>query len=298
MLQCRSVKNRSHEIVEYIADKDIDVCSISETWLSSGERDSVICGSLAPDGYNLLDVPHVKGRRGSVAVIYKNAITVKKQKVTLLSSFECMEIIITAGNEVVRLAIIYRPLSSCKSGQPASVFLEEFYHYVDNHATKSKKLLVVGDFNFHFEVANNQDNKKFQDALHSLNLEQHVYEPTHSRGHILDLVITRCAELTISDLQVDAPVISDHGAVSFCLPLSKPPATSVTQTFCKLKNINIESFQNDILNSTLYTSLAGNVNDFVDQYDYVLKEILDTHASEKTKKVQPSILIPLGSVMK
>ena len=99
---------------------------------------------------------------------------------------------------------------------------------MDNHATKSGKLLVVGDFNFHFDDANNQDNNKFQDALHSLNLEQHVHKPIHSRGHILDLVITMCAELIISDLQVDAPVISDHGAVSFCLPLGKPPATSVT----------------------------------------------------------------------
>ena len=119
------------------------------------------------------------------------------------TSFECMEVITTTGNDVIRLVIVYRPPSGGKSGQPASVFLNEFYQCLDSHATTSHKLLVVGDFNFHISDSNSQDSKTFSDVLHSLNLEQHVNEPTHSCGHILDLVITRCSELVISNHQVD-----------------------------------------------------------------------------------------------
>ena len=55
---------------------------------------------------------------------------------------------------------------------------------------------------FHIGDDNSQDSKKVSDVLHSLNLEQRniVNEPTHSPGHILDLMITRCRELSISNL--------------------------------------------------------------------------------------------------
>ena len=112
---------------ELLLERDTDVCSITETGLSRGEHDSIIFGQLSPDGYKLLDVSHAKGRVGGVALIYKKSLTVKQQKVVSTTSFECMEVNITAGNEVVRLAIVYRSPSGSKSGQPASVFLDEFY---------------------------------------------------------------------------------------------------------------------------------------------------------------------------
>ena len=54
-LNARSVKNKTDQVAELILEKDIDVCGITETWLSGGERDSVIRGTLCPDGYKLLD---------------------------------------------------------------------------------------------------------------------------------------------------------------------------------------------------------------------------------------------------
>ena len=139
-----------------------------------------------------------------------------------------MEILTIAENEVVRLAVVYhRPPSGGKSNQPVSVFIDEFYSYIDKQATMSCKLLVVGDFNFHIQNTTSQDTKKLMDIFHILNLQQHVHEPTHSRGHILDLVLTRCNELTISDLQVYAPIIGDHSAVHFSLPLGTPPSRNL-----------------------------------------------------------------------
>ena len=58
-------------------------------------------------------------------LIWRGGLKLKQQKVVSATSFECMEVIITAKNEVVRIAIVYRPPSGGKSGQPASVFLDE-----------------------------------------------------------------------------------------------------------------------------------------------------------------------------
>jgi hypothetical protein len=58
-------------------------------------------------------------------------------------------------------------------------------------------LLVLGDFNIHFDVSDDADAVKFHDLLESLGLEQHVTKSTYIHGHILDLVITRKTENTI-----------------------------------------------------------------------------------------------------
>ena len=221
-----------------------------------------------------------------VALICKQSLTIKQQKVASASSYECMEILTIAENEVVRLAVVYhRPPSGGKSNQPVSVFIDEFYSYIDKQATMSGKLSVVGDFNFHVGSTSSQDTKKFVDIFHSLNPQQHVHEPTHNRGHILDLVLTRCNELTISNLQIDAPIMSDHGAAHCNLPLGKPPCSYVITTSRNFKNIDIEAFQEEIINSSLYRNTADDENGFIVQYNTVLPGIRDAYAPEKRKKV-------------
>ena len=128
--------------------------------------------------------------------------------------------------------------------------------------------------------------------LHSFNLHQHVDEATHERGHTLDLVITRCDELEISDLEVHAPIISDHSPICFNLPMKKSSVVKQIKTFRKLKEIDIEKFKSDILNSVLHTCPADNIDDLVDQYNTVLKGILDKHAPESTKKVTVRVHTP------
>ena len=171
-------------------------------------------------------MPRSEEDRG-VALLYKQSLTVKQQKVAAIS-FEAMEVLITAGNEVVWLFVIYRPPSGGKVGQPASVFFDKFHRFIDGHATTSCKLIVVGDFNFHMDITANKDSVKLRDTLECLILEQHVQEPTHTRGHILDLVITCCSELSVNCLKVGAPVVSDHGEIIFSLPLGKPPTSYKT----------------------------------------------------------------------
>ena len=59
---------------------------------------------------------------------------------------------------------------------------------------------------------------------------------------------------------------------------------SSTVTFRNIKDIDVDSFKSDIKNSELYTEPANHIDDKVEQYNHVLKHILDKHAPEKTKK--------------
>ena len=72
---------------------------------------------------------------------------------------------------------------------------------MDSQATTNGDLVLVGDFNFHYEDTSNGDALKLKELLYSLNLEQHVDEPTHEKGHTLDLVITRVTDRKVKEAQ-------------------------------------------------------------------------------------------------
>lgn len=74
------------------------------------------------------------------------------------------------------------------------------------------KLLMVGDFNIHVDVAGNATACKLLSLLESHGLTQNVHSPMHLDGHTLDLVISRPSDNVISNCAVSA-LIEDHFAV-------------------------------------------------------------------------------------
>ena len=286
VLNAQSVVHKASEVADFILDQDADICALTETWLKSGEKDVITRGQLTPAGYSLIDAPRLgRARRsGGIAILFRSHLKVKQQKVSDKASFEATEVLITNNGEIIRLCVVYRPGPGTVNAQPPSIFFNEFYEYIDELATTTGKLLVVGDFNFHMDKCNNET-ENFKSLIHCLNLEQHVSGPTHKKGHTLDLVLTRSDELFISDLYVQAPIISDHSGISFSLPMEKSLPEKQTRTYRCLKDIDVDAFEKDILQSSLHTSPAEDVNDLVNQYNTVLTELLDKHAPPKTKLV-------------
>ena len=73
--------------------------------------------------------------------------------------------------------------------------------------------------------------------LHEHGLTQHVNEPTHAHGHILDVVITRDnSSILQSSPSIDENYLSDskgissidHKGISTILHISKPPKSRKT----------------------------------------------------------------------
>jgi predicted nucleic acid-binding Zn-ribbon protein len=284
------VCNKAQELADLISDNDIDLFLITETWLSnSSDNNKIILGDLVPAGYKIVHVPRRKGRGGGVAIVYKESLNLDKVETIrdYYTSMELVEVLLKTGNDCIRLVVMYRPPPSGNSGQPTSVFLQEFSDYIDGLSTTSGQLLICGDLNFHFADSTNDDARKFMDLIFSLNLNQHVTVATHIHGHILDLVLTRANDFLdlVQNIDVHAAVLSDHSPISFQMPFRKPAPVQKEFTVRRLNNIDIDELHSDILNSKLVTSPPCDITEYVQLYNNTLSDILDSHAPSQTKKV-------------
>ena len=103
-----------------------------------------------------------------------------------------------------------------------STYLKEFADLMKSVILSKERLLVLGDFNIHVDVANDFDAVKFIDVLESVGLEQHVTEPTHIFGHRLYLFITRRTETLVGSGPRSCRYLSDHSVVRCSIRINKP----------------------------------------------------------------------------
>ena len=67
---------------------------------------------------------------------------------------------------------------------------------------------------------------KFRDLLVSFDLVQHVREPTHNLGGLIDLIIAP-HDCTVGDPAVTVTGFSDHSLITCNLPVRIPDATPI-----------------------------------------------------------------------
>ena len=90
-------------------------------------------------------------------------------------------------------------------------------------------IVVGGDFNVRFQIADDPDSRRLRDVLSSFDMVQNVSGATHRCGNTLDLVIT-FAGCQLDAVDVDpAGIISDHALVVSRLPATvSSPSTPTT----------------------------------------------------------------------
>jgi hypothetical protein len=288
LLNARSVRNKTLALLDYTIDQDLDVLFLTETWLGKGGNDCVIIGDLCPSGYSFLHAPRTSGRGGGVGILYRDELHVKLLQRNLsiqVTSFEYMEVTITSLNTVYRIILVYRP----PSRHTTDIFLKEFADLLAEHIHTGGRLLALGDFNFHVDDKYNGEALKFLDLVESFNMTQHVLPATHKLGHTLDIIITRSSEPPVKDVCVQANALSDmcdHFPVTFQIPATKMKQRKQEILYRKYKNINPDSFTQD-LHETILSSQAQELalNDAVEGYNRVLRELVDKHAPAQTKTV-------------
>ena len=122
----------------------------------------------------------------------------------------------------VTIVVIYRP-----PGRPDANFYNEFTSYLEVVATFNSQLVIAGDLNIHFEQPTDPVTMRINQLLASFALVQHVDQPTHQCGGILDVIVTR-SDCSISDMVIDPPSLSDHGPVSCTIPCACPASPIFT----------------------------------------------------------------------
>ena len=215
-----------------------------------------------------------------VAVITRTNLNVKINAAPAFKTFEYMDINIRSSSaELIHLIAVYRPPPSSKNKCTTNEFMTEFSSLLETVITKPGHLLIVGDFNFHYDNYNCPDRTKFDDLLSAMDLCQLVHAPTHEKGHTLDLVIVRASDNFTYDVSVRGELPSDHSLVDFHVQITCPAPLKSTVTRRCIADIDMLTLREKL--SCLDDVAGADVASLSESYRNVVIKALDELAPVK-----------------
>ena len=115
----------------------------------------------------------------------------------------------------------------------------------------------MGDFNFHFENVENNNSRKLHNIIDMFNLTQSVSEPTHSQGHLLDLVFSKQSDNIVISTKLHHGLTSDHTAILCKLDVSVPVQKPETFSYRCLKKIDTGAFKQNLSLTLFHKSILS-----------------------------------------
>ena len=286
MLNTRSVVNKAPLLHSLIADNDLSILALTETWIKTDDPPA-IKNDPAPPGYRITHVHREnadKTRGGGLAVIHQDSINVSPRSHNIVhSSFEFQLVNIGLKSRDVVLANIYRPPSSSKS-----TFLDEFGPLLTTLGTEAPdRLMICGDINLPGNSPNEIDDD-LADLLNSTCFTQHIdvstrHDSHHTRSSLLDLIITPSSSKFVSATSiVSSHEISDHDLALAKLTTKRCKLPQRSYQYRNIKNIDLEVFKHNLLSSSLFSNPHPTVDGYIDQMESEITYVLDKMAPLKT----------------
>ena len=146
-----------------------------------------------------------------------------------------------------------------------------------------RDILIVGDLNLHCELDFALGVKLLNEPLAEHNLQQHVTESTHIRGHRLNLVITRSLSSIVSSTTAYPSSISDHYSVAFLLSSANPMPACNMRHMRDIRGINHDRFEADLSEHLASVDINMDVSAVVDKYEHAIISTVDVHAPVMTR---------------
>ena len=113
------------------------------------------------------------------------------------------------------IIVFYRPPPS-KNGLTTTVFFYEWDWFIDQYAIKADPLTIMGDLKIHIDNTTNADARRLINSVNAIGMILHDREPTHSKGHTSDVLMTRSTdEHLVRNVTFTDMGLSDHFAVNF-----------------------------------------------------------------------------------
>ena len=240
LANCQSIKNKSDLIADIVSSKRPSMMFLTETWMQSEDNDWHM-KNASPTGYSQINRIRPSGARGGgVGVIFQNGINCldKSTDFKSYSSFEHLAIQSTRNGLLVSYYLIYRPPPSASNNLTKAQFLPEFSDFLETIAIRPGHLCVLGDFNIPWDKHDDPERKNFASLLSAFGLHQHVQDPTHSRGHTIDYIITKSDNDIVSKVDV-GELVSDHCIINAFLNFSKPEFPIREVSYRRIKNIDL-----------------------------------------------------------
>ncbi|KAK7916761.1 hypothetical protein WMY93_012522 [Mugilogobius chulae] len=180
---------------------------------------------------------------------------------------------------LVLCALVYRPPKFNKN------FISDFSDFLAGLSLISDRFLIIGDFNIHVCCTTKEMTKEFLNVLDSFNLIQSVSEPTHEKGHTLDLVLSHGLDVSVKEI-CDIS-ISDHLPILFTVTLP----CSIGKRCIPARKRRILSPQTAVDFSVAFTASElsqindfENVNELATSFDLTCTKILDSVAPFKDRR--------------
>ena len=289
------------ELHAYIYDKCPDIVVLNETWL----KNSILDGEILPsDSYKIFrkDRTHFshppdpdnplkfKRNGGGVLIAVSCSLQLSSCRINLNCKAELLavEIVLNDASKVV-ITTCYRVgtlgINNC--------------HEICNAITKLlrkkrvKKLFIIGDLNLrniNWETNSSINNVEqlFLEEFFKLGLIQCINTPTHTKGKILDVLLTNSENL-INNIQVlsNCEVCkSDHYAITFDLSLKiKRKKTIKTKRF-NFKRAIWEGLNNALNSVDWITTLDYLEPDLAwSRFKVILNSLLDIYIPKVTVKL-------------
>ena len=103
------------------------------------------------------------------------------------------------------------------SSTASTIFFDESADLL-NLTTSYSSVVVMGDVNLHLDMQTASSNSSFSSLLAANNLVQVVQSPTHTAGHLLDIVAVGSGT-AVTSVNVPPPFLSDHSMIDVALDL-------------------------------------------------------------------------------
>ena len=210
LFNVRSLSKKTFLINNLIDEEALHCIFLTETWLTDNGSASLI--EASPPNYSFSESHRKEKRGGGTASIFKDSLRCTNISLGDFASFEHHAILLKCQPKIIAVTV-YRPPKYCPN------FYDEFAEFLSILHAQYDKCIISGDFNLHVDDKTDKASVEFMDLLESMDFVQHVSEPTHNRGHTLDLLITKGITTTVKSVRF--LTLSDHFCIFFTVNINK-----------------------------------------------------------------------------
>ena len=140
----------------------------------------------------------------------------------------------------------------------------EFRDLLDEATALPGGLYICGNMYCPSFVKGHPDGK-IEQIIEDYDLIQHIHEPTHNRGRLLDLVITSPSNPDVKSMHVEDIGLSDHFLVLTTLSSSRPHPVCESFEVKNVTSIDMEMFRLMLMKSEIATTPKSETNNFAAQ---------------------------------